>query len=72
MWGVFNGGAGAEAGEQALRAAEGNVYLGRVAVLGSIARGAGAASVEIALQIGLRQRDAGRHAIDDPPKRQPV
>ncbi|CNU74083.1 Uncharacterised protein [Salmonella enterica subsp. enterica serovar Bovismorbificans] len=52
--GVFNQQANAGAGRHAIKHAGENFYLIRFAALGSIARGAGAASVEIVLQIGLR------------------
>ncbi len=49
-----------------------NSHLVRLAALGDEARLAGLALVEFGLDIGLREADAGRAAVDDAAERRPV
>ena len=60
------------AGRLPLEHAGEDLYLVRLAALRRVARLAGPPPVEPVLDIGLGERDARRHAIDDDTDRRPV
>ena len=70
--GVLNDQTDAGAGSHAFEYAGENAHLIRFATLGGVTRGARTTAVQIVLQIGFGERNAGRHAVDDTTQRHPV
>ena len=68
----MNNQANGRAGGLALKDAGENLHLIRFTPLGRVAAGSGTAAIEIRLNIRLRQRHAGRTAIDDTTDRNPM